>query len=254
MHGVLSSSHREIAHLAASLFNHSKTPNVNFIRNFKTNTITFRTFRRVLPGEELRICYAVDESKLWFVDTSPTRSDWRDVRDEHGLKSPELVIFPSVDPDDLYDVHGTYVRRRERADRTRDLESRIALRLPMRSPETSLGLKKASLEATPQPTRPAIISPKPVHFASLPSIPPAATAAESSRLPPPLHSTPTPSPNIPTDQGDAEITADLDWRAEDWQDAEEGARAADIKCVRIKGPTEIEEDRAEAGTRESSVS
>ncbi|OCF33284.1 hypothetical protein I316_05025 [Kwoniella heveanensis BCC8398] len=51
----------------ASLFNHSSSPNVNFIRSTSNGTIKFLTSRRVEKGEELCICYIADESKLWFV-------------------------------------------------------------------------------------------------------------------------------------------------------------------------------------------
>ena len=238
--------------IPASLFNHSSSANVNFIRNTKAKTISFRTVRRVKAGEELCISYTADESKLWFVDTTATRPkilpNGRHTPREDGSESEE-DIFPAVEPDDLYDAQGTSTKREERAKRTRDHEQRIALRLPLPSAENSLGLIKISPPAVTQPLQPVIISPKPVHFTSLPSIPPA-ESARSRRLPPPLHSTPTPSPNIPTDQGDAVITADLDWRAEDWLDADGTGKDADINCIRIKGPTEIEEDRIEAGTRE----
>jgi len=48
------------------MFNHSSTPNVNFIRNFKDSSITFQTIKKIKAGEELFICYLADESKLWF--------------------------------------------------------------------------------------------------------------------------------------------------------------------------------------------
>lgn len=57
---------------AASLFNHSPTPNVNFIRQAASSTIRFMTARRVEAGEELCICYTADESKLWFVPSAKT--------------------------------------------------------------------------------------------------------------------------------------------------------------------------------------
>jgi tRNA-specific adenosine deaminase 3 len=237
----------------ASLFNHSSSPNVNFIRNSKSKTISFRTVRRIKAGEELCICYAADESKLWFVDTSTKTSkpqpNGRNTPKEDGSESEEEV-FPTVEPDDLYDAQGTSARREERANRTKDHELRIALRLPPPSPEDSLGLTRTSPPTLSQTIRPPIISPKPIHYTALPSIPPPESST-STRLPPPLHSTPTPSPNIPTDQGDAEITADLDWRAEDWLNVDEDGQEPDIICKRIKGPTEIEEDRIEAGTCES---
>lgn len=64
----------------ASLFNHSSSPNVNFIRNFSTSTISFTTSRAVEPNEELCICYSADETKLWFLPSGerprpPTPSD-----------------------------------------------------------------------------------------------------------------------------------------------------------------------------------
>lgn len=66
----LSSTAECVAHPTASLFNHSPTPNVNFIRQAASSTIRFMTARRVEAGEELCICYTADESKLWFVPTA----------------------------------------------------------------------------------------------------------------------------------------------------------------------------------------
>lgn len=62
------------ANTSASLFNHSASPNVNFIRNYASNTITFRTSRTVSAGEELCICYSADESKLWFMPSQGKRA------------------------------------------------------------------------------------------------------------------------------------------------------------------------------------
>jgi tRNA-specific adenosine deaminase 3 len=55
------------------MFNHSPTPNVNFIRSIPTSrnpetqpSLIFKTFRPIKAGEELFICYAADDSRLWF--------------------------------------------------------------------------------------------------------------------------------------------------------------------------------------------
>jgi len=70
----------------ASMFNHSPTPNVNFIRSVPTArnpetqpSIIFKTFRPIKAGEQLSICYAADDSKLWFspdyIKPQPTSHD-----------------------------------------------------------------------------------------------------------------------------------------------------------------------------------
>lgn len=54
---------------AASLFNHSKQPNLNYTVDHEQLVIRFRAARDIAPNEELTITYGSD-SKLWFKDMS----------------------------------------------------------------------------------------------------------------------------------------------------------------------------------------
>ncbi|EIW72695.1 hypothetical protein TREMEDRAFT_41927 [Tremella mesenterica DSM 1558] len=82
----------------ASLFNHSSTPNVNYIRSFPESTITFSTSRPVKEGDELCICYNADESKLWFIPSStiPNEPTYNDVQ----THQPEESAFDALFMDD----------------------------------------------------------------------------------------------------------------------------------------------------------
>lgn len=50
-----------------SMFNHSRRPNVGFVRDFEDQVIRYVTLRDVQPGEELCISYG---THLWFEDAS----------------------------------------------------------------------------------------------------------------------------------------------------------------------------------------
>jgi len=54
---------------AASLFNHSKQPNLNYTIDHEQLVIRFRAARDIAPNGELTITYGSD-SKLWFKDMS----------------------------------------------------------------------------------------------------------------------------------------------------------------------------------------
>ncbi|WVF70791.1 hypothetical protein IAT40_005585 [Kwoniella sp. CBS 6097] len=121
----------------ASLFNHSSSPNVNFIRSTSNGTIRFLTSRRVEKGGELCICYTADESKLWFVPAdqkqnreSKSRSRRLDTGVARGSESDEMFddesnpgsgsssdvdIGEAIDVEDLVDQEVLEAqRRRER--------------------------------------------------------------------------------------------------------------------------------------------
>ncbi len=69
-----------------SLFNHRRTPNVGWIRDFEAKAIDFITLVPIAAGEELFICYA-GQGSLWFRDVDGSESsesdgggdDWADV-------------------------------------------------------------------------------------------------------------------------------------------------------------------------------
>lgn len=48
------------------MFNHSPTPNLNYIRDYSTGSIKYATSREVQAGEELCIFYG---PKLWFEES-----------------------------------------------------------------------------------------------------------------------------------------------------------------------------------------
>jgi tRNA-specific adenosine deaminase 3 len=231
--------------MAASLFNHSRTPNVNFIRNTTANTISFRTVKRVEPGEELCICYSADESKLWFVDSSAPILPNGHVNRKLSEGSLQEFTFPEVDPEDLFDAQATSARQERREVRIRNQTKVVECRIPPSpTPSSPNESPPSALGPTQQPTPPASVihSPQPVRYAPSRTLAPVdLSKADQSLLPPPLHSTPTRSPNTPPDLGAAVIVPELDWRAEDWigKDLEDVGEEA-MECVRIKGPVELD--------------
>lgn len=54
------------------MFNHSRTPNINYIRDYNTNSIRYTTSREVGAGEELCTFYG---TKLWFKDSVDADGD-----------------------------------------------------------------------------------------------------------------------------------------------------------------------------------
>lgn len=53
------------------MFNHSPTPNLNYIRDYSTDSIKYTTSREVQAGEELCIFYG---TKLWFEESVNTEN------------------------------------------------------------------------------------------------------------------------------------------------------------------------------------
>lgn len=230
-----------------SLFNHSSRPNVNFIRNTKTNTISFLTCRRVEEGEELCICYSADESKLWFIPSAqngPSSSS----KGPTAIGAPSSDdepedVWPHIEPDDLQDASECAEREARKMARAKRMEDQIMARTErtekkrllrqLRAQERALQEANAeetacrSRSVTPTSTRSgstseSIQSPQPVMYSSTSSIgsyvmPVNPLSAETiSNLPPPLHSNPTSSPNTPPDLGAAVLTPDILWRECDW--------------------------------------
>lgn len=62
-----------------SLFNHSQTPNVNFVRDTHTDSIRYTTVRIIQPNEELCIFYGYN---LWFRPPGVTTVDSEGSSDE----------------------------------------------------------------------------------------------------------------------------------------------------------------------------
>ena len=56
-----------LSRVVGSLFNHSESPNINYIKNKKQDCIEYKTTKNIDPGEEPCIFYGYN---LWFVDQS----------------------------------------------------------------------------------------------------------------------------------------------------------------------------------------
>ena len=83
-----------------SLFNHSLTPNLNYIRDYNTGSIVYTTSREVEEGEELCTFYG---TKLWFkdVNTKDDRSVLEDSEDREGHPFSKMMDLDSdVDVED----------------------------------------------------------------------------------------------------------------------------------------------------------
>ena len=265
----------------ASLFNHSSTPNVNFLRNYDQSTIRFTAARTIPAGHELCISYAADESKLWFVN-----SDLRP--DQSGFISQEEVDpFPPVELFGDEEDSDVEARRRARQRRMEALEGghkqpgrrerkRAEYQAKLNSANTSTtsisnGQASSSREQNGTSTSSDIVSPVPGRVsqngsrqhgsqASSSSTSPSRTSTpnypslpdrsvSSPSLPPPLHSSKGKSRH--EHNGPVIITPDLDWREEDYihsrsssREGSEGTEEGEWSGIeRIKGFTELEEDQ-----------
>ena len=247
-------------------------PNVNFIRNTKTGTITFRTVRPVEAGEELCVCYSADESKLWFVDTALPNgtSDPDRPIESDSAHQRHLYDFPSILPTDLIDSSEHVEREIKREQRMKRIEAELELRTlkearlaehARRRANGRDGSPGSSGSGSTDDDSLEIKSPRPVPFThpivSVPKlshdIPTALPAETLESLPPPLHSTTTPSPNTPPDIGAASLVSDLEWSEDDWikvkDDDERIAGLGEVE--RIKGHAEIDEEDDYNGTSDS---
>ena len=65
------------------MFNHSSTPNINYVRDYNTDSIAYITSRVVEEGEELCNFYG---TKLWFEesDNIKDRRRFEDSEDQEG--------------------------------------------------------------------------------------------------------------------------------------------------------------------------
>nr|XP_018999781.1 uncharacterized protein I203_07667 [Kwoniella mangroviensis CBS 8507]OCF63242.1 hypothetical protein I203_07667 [Kwoniella mangroviensis CBS 8507] len=210
----------------ASLFNHSSSPNVNFIRQFSNSTIKFITTKKIEKGEELCICYSADESKLWFVKSdqavNPTNSQDEMVSSEEEEEEEGMEGFFSkidLDEEDLVNEDGI-AQKKERE----------------RSTSTPASAT-SSRTSTPSSS----------------SIYPEASSGIITSLPPPLHSTKTDPKSI--DGRYMELTDELDWDEEYWTDTApyptgEGREDEFAEFIRIKGPAEREDEVDQDGTME----
>ncbi|WWC99544.1 hypothetical protein V866_006448 [Kwoniella sp. B9012] len=254
----------------ASLFNHSSSPNVNFIRQFSNSTIKFITSKNIEKGEELCICYSADESKLWFVKSdqavNPTNSQDEMVSSEEEEGMEGFFSKIDLDEEDLVNEDGI-AQKKERekrleASQTRDVNGQLIKR---KKKSTSSLLSSTNIQS-PQPipfSNNAIAGPSTSASSSTASsrtstpssssIYPEASSGIITSLPPPLHSTKTESKSI--DGRYMELTDQLDWDEEYWTGTApyptgEGREDEFAEFIRIKGPAEREDEVDQDGTME----
>lgn len=79
-----------------SLFNHSPTPNLNYIRNYEADSIRYVTSKEVQAGEELCIFYGTD---LWFEDLN-TKDRNSPLEESEGDPFAKMDLSPGVDVED----------------------------------------------------------------------------------------------------------------------------------------------------------
>ncbi|ODO07352.1 tRNA-specific adenosine deaminase 3 [Cryptococcus wingfieldii CBS 7118] len=203
----------------ASLFNHSPKPNVNYIRSPQSRTIKFLASRSISPGEELCICYAADQSKLWFVPADERESAAR--KEENGEDSE----------DDEERIMAGSLQATSDSD---PVSPPIQAPRPIRAPSFP------SLTSSPPASRPS-------------SANNAAHAIPANALPAPLHSSAHKALSrrgTPTSKQRAGLVPDLKWSDDEWKDAKGRDNMPDGKVegvdygetIRIKGPAESEND------------
>ncbi|OCF55599.1 hypothetical protein L486_07083 [Kwoniella mangroviensis CBS 10435] len=209
----------------ASLFNHSSSPNVNFIRQFSNSTIKFITTKKIEKGEELCICYSADESKLWFVKSdqavNPTNSQDEMVSSEEEEEEGMEGFFSKIDLDEEDLVNEDGIAQKKERERSTSTPASAT----------------SSRTSTPSSS----------------SIYPEASSGIITSLPPPLHSTKTDPKSI--DGRYMELTDELDWDEEYWTDTApyptgEGREDEFAEFIRIKGPAEREDEVDQDGTME----
>ncbi|GMK57869.1 hypothetical protein CspeluHIS016_0407030 [Cutaneotrichosporon spelunceum] len=230
----------------ASLFNHSSTPNVNFVRNFAAGTITFTTSRAVDTDEELCICYSADETKLWFLPNGERPRPATPSDDGDGL---ERLAALQLAPDDA--------EREAREDKERARETRRQAGGNTHSAKEARRAKwRAKQEKMRNGGNSEIVAPQPVAVASgsgLLSEPTSHRSQDSDRtvtsgsntvfgqtetradLPPPLHS----DSNKLRSEVPAEVPPLLEW---DEAGPSELPETQWGELRRARGPIEIEEE------------
>nr|XP_019014852.1 uncharacterized protein I206_00939 [Kwoniella pini CBS 10737]OCF53633.1 hypothetical protein I206_00939 [Kwoniella pini CBS 10737] len=211
----------------ASLFNHSASPNVNFIRSYSTSTIKFITSKRIEKDEELCICYSADESKLWFVKSD---SDKQEGIDMGSSSDEEDGASLSKDINGKVKKHGKSLT----SDNVQ-IQSPQPIKFNAAAGPSSITLSAdSSRTSTPS--------------SSSTSLYPEASSGFITSLPPPLHSGRDRSKRS-TEA--IELTQELDWDEEFWtgQNPSGTEREDEVaEYIREKGPAEKE---AEEGADET---
>nr|XP_018267059.1 uncharacterized protein I303_01042 [Kwoniella dejecticola CBS 10117]OBR89217.1 hypothetical protein I303_01042 [Kwoniella dejecticola CBS 10117] len=215
----------------ASLFNHSSSPNVNFIRSYSTSTIKFITSKRIEKDEELCICYSADESKLWFVKSD---SETQGATDMASSSDEEDGGFSrlNIDEDDLLNESS---KNKDSSD-----DIKIQSPQPVRF-SASAGPSSATMsEASSRTSTPS---------SSSVSIYPEASSDIITSLPPPLHSGRNSSRQKSNEE--VQLTDELEWDEKYWTSpyCDGTGRANEYaECIREKGPAEREGEDGADGT------
>lgn len=238
--------------LVASLFNHSSAPNVNFIRNFSTSTITFTTSRAVEPGDELCICYSADETKLWFLPTGERARARTPSDDGDGTERLGALVLS----DDESAAERAAAEAKERARETRRQQGG--------STHSAKELRKAKWRAkmekrggeeihAPQPVPAGSAAVLESSFSSSSTVPGSSYTASANLfpmtervtadLPPALHSDVNHSRH--EHRGPVVVTPDLNWTDAGPSDVPEAHWGT---LVRAKGPIELEEEAEDDNT------
>ncbi|WWC86108.1 uncharacterized protein L201_000979 [Kwoniella dendrophila CBS 6074] len=258
----------------ASLFNHSSTPNVNFIRSYSTSTIKFVTFKKIEKGEELCICYSADESKLWFVKSEDIQNQSVMVTSSESEDEDGNGFFSKIDleTEDLIDENSLELqkqrKKRLQSSQSRDFNGKIkpnsmkssdTSRIypnDIQSPQPIKFSASSSVNALAGPSGTSLSTPISISESSTRQSTPSSTAiypeASSSiipaSLPAPLHSNNS-SKSLASSLSEeyAELVDELDWDEEYWTSTNPGptgkGRENDYaEFLRIKGPAEEDDD------------
>lgn len=232
------------------MFNHSPTPNVNYIKNKSPSspTISFRTVKKVEQGEELCICYSADETRLWFtpsgssstIPTTPASPTFGNDDD-----NPFLLSL-GADDFDLFDIQTGETKAKERAkrvEREREVDSaRNRRRQKWAERERERGKIESILDTAEGPPDSTasislsnhVLTPDPTPLRNpIPSYPKLPERTKTN-LPPPLHSSSSKRRENPDP---AVLCDDLSYH-----EAEEGP---DWGIERVKGPAEMEFEEEE---------
>jgi tRNA-specific adenosine deaminase 3 len=209
-------------HTPASLFNHSSTPNVNFVRNPTRGTITFTATRAIAPGDELCICYSADESKLWFMPTHGVRTGGES-DDEDGAAALARVSLLDDSDDERAESEA---RARARAERKKGKGKDV--RDPTAAAAAAVVAAEDRPSATPTPP-PGVLAAAPVPRHRRPVV--------SADLPPPLHASSSSRHKL---SGPVVLTDELVW------DQSPGGSAVPENqwglLKRARGPVEFDEE------------
>lgn len=247
-------------HATASLFNHSSSPNVNFIRNTTAGTITFTTSRAVEPNEELCICYSADESKLWFLPTDQRPRPMTPSDDGDGSERLAAIVLSDDETEAERAAAKAKEAAREKARQTRREQggsTHSAKELRREKWRKKMEKQKNAGDiVAPQPVRAASLldgsaepSPSTSEAASTPASSSAVVIPKAADLPPMLHSDST-ARSRHEHVGPVVITPDLEWADAGPSEVPEAKWPV---LRRAKGPVEYEEEAEDDNSAKSKL-